>query len=106
MGAETFVGNTIHSSLDSTYISRHIALKSGVPIQAPALTINRLCGSGFEAVCLGAESILLNRSNIVLCSGTESMSQAPMVIDGVTARWGAQLGKGLHAEDSLWSGKY
>ena len=60
--------------------------------------------SGFETVCLGAESIILGRANVVLCAGTENMSQAPMVIDGISARFGAALGKGLKAEDSLWAG--
>lgn len=101
---ETIVGNVIASSLDAAYLSRHVALKSGVPIASPSLTINRLCGSGFESVCLGAESIILGRSSVVLCSGTENMSQAPMHIDGLTARWGAALGKGMKAEDSLWAG--
>lgn len=55
---ETFFGNVICSSLDGPYMSRHVALKSGVPVHTPALTINRLCGSGFEVVCLGAEAIL------------------------------------------------
>lgn len=101
---ETFFGNVIQSSLDATYLSRHVALKAGAPILSPALTVNRLCGSGFEAVCLGAEAIELNRANITLCGGTENMSQAPMHIDGLTARWGAALGKGFKAEDSLWAG--
>jgi acetyl-CoA acyltransferase 2 len=57
----TYMGNVIPSSLDAAYLSRHVALKSGVPIAAPSLGINRLCGSGFETVCLGAESILLVR---------------------------------------------
>ncbi len=56
---ETFFGNVIASSLDATYLSRHIALRSGVPMKNPALGINRLCGSGFETVCLGAEAIQL-----------------------------------------------
>ena len=56
---ETFMGNVISSSLDAAYMSRHVALKSGVPIKSPSLGINRLCGSGFETVCLGAESIIL-----------------------------------------------
>jgi hypothetical protein len=54
---ETIFGNVIGSSLDAAYLSRHVALKSGVPTKAPSLTINRLCGSGFETVCLGAEAI-------------------------------------------------
>lgn len=101
---EVFCGNVIASSLDAAYLSRHVALKSGTPISTPAITINRLCGSGFETVCLGAESIMLGRSSITICAGTENMSQAPMVIDGLTARWGAALGKGMKAEDALWAG--
>ena len=60
---ETFIGNVIGSSLDASYISRHVALKSGARICTPALTVNRLCGSGFETACLGAESIILVRTN-------------------------------------------
>jgi acetyl-CoA acyltransferase 2 len=101
---QTFYGNVIQSASDAAYISRHVALKSGGKITAPALTINRLCGSGFETVCLGAESILLGQSSITLCGGSENMSQSPMTIDGLTARWGAQLGKGMVAQDSLWAG--
>lgn len=56
---ETFMGNVISSSTDAAYLARHCALRSGVPIPAPSLGINRLCGSGFETVCLGAESIIL-----------------------------------------------
>lgn len=101
---ETFFGNVYHSSLDATFLARHVALKSGAPVVSPALTVNRICGSGMEAVCLGAEAIELQRANITLCGGTENMSQCPMVIDGLSARWGTALGKGLHAEDSLWAG--
>lgn len=72
---EVFCGNVIASSLDAAYLSRHVALKSGTPISTPAITINRLCGSGFETVCLGAESIMLGRSSITICAGTENMSQ-------------------------------
>jgi len=94
----------ISSSLDATYLARHVGLKSGLPISTPAITINRLCGSGFETVCMGAESITLDRSTINLCGGTENMSQAPMIIDGLSARFGTALGKGMKAEDSLWAG--
>jgi acetyl-CoA acyltransferase 2 len=101
---ETIYGNVIPSSLDAAYLSRHVGLKSGLRIASSSLNINRLWGSGFETVCLGAEAILQGRSKIVLTGGTENMSQAPMVIDGLTSRWGAQLGKGMKAEDSLWAG--
>ena len=101
---ETFVGNVIQSSLDACYLSRHVHLKSGAPVKGPALTINRLCGSGFETVALGAEAIMLGRAQITLCAGTENMSQAPMVLDGLSSRFGTPLGKGIKAEDSLWAG--
>lgn len=102
--SETFMGCVLSSALDSCYLARHVALKTGVPTATPALLLNRLCGSGFESVCLGAEAIIQGRSSITLCGGTENMSQAPMVIDGLTARFGAALGKGMKAEDSLWAG--
>jgi len=101
---DTYMGNVIQSSLDAAYLARHVALKSGVPVASPSMTINRLCGSGFETVCLGSESISGGRSNIALCGGSENMSQAPMVIDGISARFGTALGKGMKAEDSLWAG--
>lgn len=101
---ESFFGNVTQSSLDATYLARHVALRSGLSVPAPALTVNRLCGSGFEAVCLGAEAIDMERAHITLCGGTENMSQSPMVIDGVAARWGTPLGKGFEAKDSLWAG--
>lgn len=101
---ESFFGNVISSSLDATYLARHVALKSGVPIPSPSLTINRLCGSGFETACLGAEAIDQGRISIALTGGTENMSQAPMVMDGLACRFGTALGKGIKAEDSLWAG--
>lgn len=101
---ETFMGNVIGSSLDYAYLSRHVALKSGVPIPSPSLTVNRLCGSGFETTCLGVEAIEQGRSSIALCGGTENMSQAPMVLDGLSTRFGTALGKGIKAEDQLWAG--
>ncbi len=66
--------------------------------------MNRLCGSGFEAACLAAESVLLGQASIALAGGTENMSAAPMLIDGLAARHGVALGKGLQAQDSLWAG--
>lgn len=61
---ETFMGNVIASSLDAAYLARHVALRSGLAIKTPSLGINRLCGSGFETVVQGAESILLVRNLI------------------------------------------
>jgi acetyl-CoA acyltransferase 2 len=94
-------GNVMQTSADAIYLARHVGLKSGVPVAVPALTVNRLCGSGFEAIVLGAQQILLGESKTVLVGGTESMSQAPHTVRG--ARWGIQLGKSASAMgDSLW----
>ena len=93
-------GNVLQTSADAVYLARHTGLKSGVPVSAPALTVNRLCGSGFQAIISGAQLLLLGEADIVLAGGTENMSQAPHVIRG--ARWGIPLGAGS-MEDSLWS---
>lgn len=87
-------------SADAVYLARHIGLKSGIPLSVPALVVNRLCGSGFQAIVSGAQLLLLQEANYVLAGGTENMSQAPHVIRG--ARWGIPLGEGT-MEDSLWS---
>ena len=96
------VGNAMQTSADAAYISRHVALRSGCRIETPALTVNRLCGSGFEAVVQGAQQILLGESRAVLAVGAESMSQAPHVVRGI--RWGAKLGVNPPLEDLLWEG--
>jgi acetyl-CoA acetyltransferase family protein len=93
-------GNALQTSADAIYLARHIALKSGCRVETPAVTVNRLCGSGFEAIVQGAQQILLGESRIVLAGGTESMSQAPHVVRG--ARWGLRLGSAPPLEDSLW----
>jgi acetyl-CoA acetyltransferase family protein len=93
-------GNVLQTSSDAIYLARHIGLRSRVPIETPALTVNRLCGSGFEAVAQGAHQIVLGESQVVLVGGTESMSQAPHVVRG--ARWGLRLGPAAPLEDSLW----
>ncbi|CAM9436225.1 unnamed protein product, partial [Laminaria digitata] len=91
-------------SPDACYLSRHVALKVGAPVKSPALTVNRLCGSGFETVVQGAEAIQLGKASVTLCAGTENMSSAPLVVNGNDARWGVALGSGLKMEDSLWAG--
>ena len=91
-------GNALQTSGDAIYGARHVALKSGVPVEVPALTVNRLCGSGFEAIVQGAQRILLGEAETVLAGGMENMSQAPHVIRG--ARRGLRLGQG-QLEDSL-----
>lgn len=93
-------GNVMQTSVDAIYLARHIGLRAGLPEATPALTVNRLCGSGFQAIVNGAEQLLTGQAECVLVGGTESMSQAPHVIRG--ARWGLGLGK-QELEDSLWS---
>ncbi len=94
-------GNVMQTSQDAIYISRHIGLKAGCRIETPALTVNRLCGSGFEAIVQGARLLMLGEAQAVLVGGTESMSQAPHVIRG--ARWGdLRLGPAGKLEDYLW----
>jgi len=96
-------GNVIQTSPDAIYLARHIGLKSGVPMNIGALTLNRLCGSGFQAYISAAEMMLTEQAQCVLAGGTESMSQAPHVIRG--ARWGLGLGKG-GLEDTLMQGLF
>ena len=96
------VGNAMQTSADAAYISRHVALRAGCRIETPALTVNRLCGSGFEAIVQGAHQILLGESRVVLAVGAESMSQSPHVVRGI--RWGARLGVSPPLEDQLWEG--
>lgn len=93
-------GNAQQTSADAIYLARHVGLQAGLPIETPAVTVNRLCGSGFEAIIQGAQQILLDESSVVLAGGAESMSQAPHVVRG--ARWGLRLGPTAQFEDSLW----
>ena len=93
-------GNVLQTSADAPYLARHIGLRAGLPIETPAVTVNRLCGSGFEAVIQAAHRILLGEADAVLAGGSESMSQAPHVVRG--ARWGLRLGPAAPLEDTLW----
>jgi acetyl-CoA acetyltransferase family protein len=92
-------GNVLQTSSDAIYGARHVALKAGVPIEVPALTVNRLCGSGIQSAISGAQSIQLGEAGMVLAGGMESMSQAPHVMRGL--RSGLKLGQGK-LEDSLY----
>src|SRR6195256_4240006 len=94
----TVFGNALQTSGDAIYGARHVALKAGVPFERPALTVNRLCGSGIQSIISGAQMIQLGEAQTALVGGTESMSQAPHVIRG--ARSGFALGGGK-LEDSL-----
>ena len=96
---QVIFGNVLQTSGDAVYFARHIGLKAGVPQEAPALTINRLCGSGLQAILLGAQEIQLGQADFVLAGGAENMSMAPHQIRG--ARWGLPLGE-QKLEDYLW----
>jgi acetyl-CoA acyltransferase 2 len=93
-------GNVLYTTANSVYFSRHVALKAGMREESSALTVNRLCGSGFQAVVSGAHEILLGDSKVCLVGGADSMSQAPHV---ARVRWGIPLGKSPPLEDTLWA---
>ena len=97
---EVIFGNVIQSSADAIYLARHVGLRAGLPVRAPALTLNRLCGSGLQAILSGAQSLALGQARYVLAGGAESMSQAPHVVRG--ARTGFAFGAKVAFEDSLW----
>jgi acetyl-CoA acetyltransferase family protein len=92
------MGNALQTSGDAIYGARHVGLKAGVPVEVPALTVNRLCGSGIQSVVSAAQMIRLGESRLALAGGMENMTQAPHVIRG--ARAGLRLGEGK-LEDSL-----
>ena len=98
------VGNVQQTSPDAAYLARHVALKTGMAIETPALNINRLCGSGFQSVVNIAQEIKLGEAKVGVAAGTESMSQAPMAVYGQDVRWGTTLGKNLGMQDTLWAG--
>ncbi len=97
---QVIVGNALQTSADAIYLARHVALRAGCRVETPAVTVNRLCGSGFEAIIQAARLIRTGESRVALAGGTESMSQAPHAIRG--ARWGFRLGPAPPLEDTLW----
>lgn len=98
---ECIFGNVIPAEKNSAYLARHIGLHTGLPVHTPALTLNRLCGSGMEAIIQATRQIRLQEAQIILAGGVESMSQAPYLIR--EARWGAKYGH-VPFEDSLNQG--
>src|SRR2546427_11306724 len=94
-------GNVMQTSADALYGARHVGLKAGLKIETPAVTVNRLCGSGIEAIAQAAQRLLLGEATMVLAGGMENMTQAPFVVRG--ARTGLKLGGGA-LEDSLMAG--
>ena len=99
---QTIFGNVLYTTRESIYFARHVSLKSGCRQETSALTLNRLCGSGFQSVVSGAQEIILGDAEVCLVGGAESMSQAPHVTRGL--RWGTPLGKPPIMEDVLWEG--
>ena len=95
------IGNAMHTSSDAIYGARHVGLKAGLKTETPAVTVNRLCGSGIEAIAQAAQRLLLGECSLILAGGMENMTQAPHVIRG--ARTGFRLGEGV-LEDSLMAG--
>jgi acetyl-CoA acyltransferase 2 len=98
---QVIFGNVVQTTPEDVYNARHVGLRAGVPVERPALTVNRLCGSGFQAVISAALEIRGEQARVVLCGGTESMSQAPHAIRGL--RWGVPFGKAPPTEDLLWT---
>lgn len=98
------VGSVQQTSPDAAYMARHVALKSEMREPVPALNINRLCGSGFQACVNVAQEIKLGEADIGIAAGTESMSQAPMSVYGHEVRWGTKLGAPTEMKDTLWAG--
>jgi acetyl-CoA acetyltransferase family protein len=98
---EVVFGNVVQSSADAIYLARHVGLRAGISVGAPAVTVNRLCGSGLEAILSGARSLRLGEATYVLAGGTENMTQAPHVVRG--GRKGFAFGANVQFEDSLWS---
>ena len=98
---EIVFGNVIQTSADAIYLARHVGLRAGLPVGVPALTVNRLCGSGLQAILSAAQSLALGSARYALAGGTENMSQVPHVVRG--ARKGFHLGQNVAFEDSLWT---
>jgi acetyl-CoA acyltransferase 2 len=93
-------GNVLQTANDAIYCARHVGLRADIPNQVPALTVNRLCGSGFQSIVTGAEQILTGQASVCLVGGTESMSQAPHVMYGL--RDGQRFGRAPKMQDLLW----
>ncbi|XP_023399560.2 3-ketoacyl-CoA thiolase, mitochondrial isoform X1 [Loxodonta africana] len=94
------VGNVLQSSSDAPFLARHVGLRVGVRTETPALTVNRLCGSGFQSILNGCQEICVKDAEVVLCGGTESMSQVPHCVRNV--RFGTKFGLDIKLEDYLW----
>ena len=96
-------GNVLQTSPDAIYLARHAGLRAGLPIHVPAVTVNRLCGSGLEAIVQAARMVQAGEADLIVAGGAENMTQAPFMIRG--ARQGLRLGSGK-LEDYLWEALY
>ena len=109
MGADASIidsvifGNVQQSTTDCSYLARHVGLNAGVPIETPALTVNRLCGSSFQSVINAVQEIRCGDASVVLTGGAESMSSSPYTLPA-SMRWGSPLGVDPVLTDSLWQG--
>lgn len=98
---QVFVGNALQTSVDAIYGARHVALRAGIPITSPALTVNRICGSGLQSIVSACQAILLQEAEICVAGGMENMSQAPFVVRGI--RDGIRFGTMPQMEDLLFA---
>lgn len=95
-------GNVLQTDAAGAYVARHVGHRAGLPVTVPALTLNRLCGSGLQSVVNAAQEIILGESEIVLAGGAENMSLAPFALSG-SSRWGLKLGQDPKLQDTLWT---
>lgn len=94
------VGNVAQTCADTSYLARHVGLGAGVRQEVPMLTVNRLCGSGFQSIVTATQEIGLGESSVVLAGGAENMSLAPFAVRDM--RWGTKLGVDMKLRDTLW----
>jgi len=96
------VGNVLSASgPDTPYISRHVSLRAGLRTEIPALTVNRLCGSGFQSIVNGCQDILVGDAGVVLTGGSDNMSACPYAVRDI--RFGTKLGSDPKLEDMMWA---
>jgi acetyl-CoA acyltransferase 2 len=98
---DIYFGNVSQTAIDTPYLARHVGLRSGIAEETPALTVNRLCGAGFESVVLATKGILCGESKVSLAGGAETMSMAPYAVRDI--RKGTKFPNNLVLEDTLWS---
>ncbi|MDZ5016736.1 acetyl-CoA C-acyltransferase, partial [Clostridium perfringens] len=93
--------NVLSSGLGQN-VSRQIAVKAGIPVEVPSMTLNKLCGSGLRAITLAAQEIMLGDADVILCGGAESMSNAPYILN--SARFGQRMGDGKLIDSMIEDG--